>query len=119
VLRACGRVLVPGGRLSFLVITVAHGSSGVNAGPVHAASRDPYPRLLQEAGFAGVVETDVTDDYLATLEAWIREWEAESADLERLVGLDEFAERQIRRRKAAEAIRGGLLQRYLISAVWP
>ncbi|MCH8991958.1 MAG: hypothetical protein IIA44_09460, partial [Acidobacteria bacterium] len=45
--------------------------------------------------------------------------DAESAELEDLLGADEFAEGQSSRRQELAAVRDGLLVRYLISAVRP
>ncbi len=109
--------------MSFLVIAVAEGLSAeetdrvVEVGPDHIATADSYPSLLRRSGFEGVGLVDVTDEYLATQMAWIREWDAELFDLERLLGADEFADRQSRHRRAWAAARAGSMRRYLISAV--
>ncbi len=124
-LRATSRVLKPGGLLSFLVIAVASGLSAaetnmaLDAGPEHTDAGPGYPALMEAAGFEDIQVIDVTDEYVATLTAWIREWEAASTELEQLMGIDEFTERQKRRRQALAAARDGLLQRYLISAISP
>jgi len=125
VLRATSRVLKPGGLLSFLVIAVSDGLSPVEtnialeAGPEHIDAGPGYPALMEAAGFEDIQVIDVTDEYVATLTGWIREWEADSAELEQLMGIDEFAERQTRRSQAIASARDGLLQRYLISAIRP
>ncbi len=108
--------------MSFLVIAVADGLSAeeadraLDAGPEHIATGEGYPSLLQAAGFEGVDVVDVTDEYLTTQAAWVREWDAESFELEQLLGV-EFAERQTRRRRALATVQAGLMRRYLISAV--
>jgi len=108
--------------LSFLVIALADGLSeeetiaAVDAGPDHVVAEPGYQALMGDAGFENIEMVDVTDEYLATLEDWIREWEAESDAIERLIGIDEFNQRQKRRRRALQAGRQGLLVRYLISA---
>jgi hypothetical protein len=125
VLRASSRVLKPGGPLSFLVIAVADGLSAaetniaLDAGPEHIDAGPGYLALMDAAGFEDVEVIDVTGEYLVTLTAWIREWDADSTELEQLMGVEEFAERQTRRRKALATARDGLLQRYLISATRP
>ena len=124
-LRACNRVLKAGGLISFGVIAVADDLSddetdqAADAGPVHVEAGPGYPELMAAAGFESVELTDVSDEYLATSAAWVREWDAESVELEQLVGTDDFAERQTSRRQAIEAISDGLLGRYLISAIRP
>ncbi len=123
VLRASRRVLKPGGLISFLVIavaddlTTAETEAARDAGPEHIDAGPGYPALMRRAGFENIDVMDVTDDYLMTLAAWIRAWDEESTDLEQLIGADQFAERQERRRRAFETTRAGLLRRYLISAV--
>ena len=124
-LRACSRVLKPGGVISFGVIAIADGLTAdeadraVDSGPVHVDAGRGYPALLSAAGFESVKLTDVSDEYLATSVAWVREWDAESVELQQLVGTDDFVERQASRRQAIEATRDGLLRRYLISAIRP
>jgi len=125
VLRATSRVLKSGGLLSFLVIAVANGLSAaetniaLDAGPEHIDAGPGYPALMEAAGFEDIQVVDVTDEYMVTLTGWIREWEADSSELEQLMGIAEFAERQKRRSQAIASARDGLLQRYLISAIRP
>lgn len=54
---------------------------------------------------------------LETLTAWWDEWETESVGLRRIVGNDDFNEREANRMRAIRAIEDGLLRRYLISEV--
>ena len=74
-----------------------------------------------KVGFADtdIDVTDVTADYLTTLLAWVREWDAETAALVPIVGADELAEQQATRRTAVVGIERGLLRRYLITALRP
>ena len=78
VLRACRRVLQPGGRLAFLTIQPAAGLSprqrrrANEIGPPHVAVRTSYQSLLRSAGFVDVEAADVTSAYRATQVAWIR-----------------------------------------------
>jgi SAM-dependent methyltransferase len=122
VLRACLRVLRPSGVLCFAVIAHADGLIGdeaaeaLAAGPDYADSGPGYERLMATAAFQDVDVSDATDAYLVTLEAWVREWDAEATKLARVVGADEFAERQAKRRRAIRAVRAGLLRRYIITA---
>lgn len=121
-LRASHRVLKPGGTICFVVIALADGLSrnmiaaAIEAGPPEVEAGPGYPRLMTTAGFAAVDMVDVTEDYLMTLRAWVREWDAESTALRRLVGADDFAERQANRRRAIKAVKEGLLRRYLITS---
>ena len=122
-LRAGKRVLKPGGVLSFFVIAVAEGLSAerhelaVAVGPQRIDATPGYSALMQTAGFEDVVHADCTSEYEATLAAWIREYERESEALEKLLGRDEFLERQELRSQTLEAVRAGLVCRFQISAV--
>jgi SAM-dependent methyltransferase len=122
VLRASHRVLRPGGVVCFAVIAHADGLTGDEsaaafaAGPDHADAGAGYPSLLAAAGFDNADAADVTDAYVMTLAAWVREWDAEAVELAQIVGADEFAERQAKRRRAIDVAHRGLLRRYLITA---
>ena len=88
----------------------------VAAGPPRVESGLGYEQLVADAGFTSVDVVDVTDDYLSTLTALIREWDTRSDDLIPIVGEKAFAEQRENRFRAREAIRRGLLRRSLISA---
>jgi hypothetical protein len=123
VLRASHRVLKPGGTNAFTVIAVSEGLSAeqreeaIAAGPPHVDADLSYPDLMHAAGFDHVEATDVTRLYLHTLTSWWREWETESVELRRILGGDDYTERQANRKRAIRAVRDGLLHRYLISGV--
>jgi cyclopropane fatty-acyl-phospholipid synthase-like methyltransferase len=76
VLRACRRLLRPGGRLAFFTIEVTPGlppdlhRRALAAGPPTPAGPD-IAGLLQRARFVDVVAEDRTQDYLDTARAWL------------------------------------------------
>ncbi len=72
--------------------------------------------MLGETGFEEAELIDVTPAYLDTLVAWYEAWEGEARDLEVLLGPEEFAERMTRRGQSIESIRGGLMERLLVTA---
>ena len=118
-LRACRRLLRPGGRTAFFTIFVARGLSApehrraVRLGPRAVASRESPEELLHKAGFAEVEEFDVTPEYLRTAEDWLEgSWSLEDG-LREVLGSAEFDELQTERRQAISAIREGLLCRSL------
>ena len=122
-LRASHRVLKSGGTTTFAVIALGDDLTGkrleeaIAAGPPHVATDRAYPDLMRVAGFEDVEIADVTPEYLETLTAWWREWETESVELNRIVGADDFRERQANRMRAIRAAQNGLLRRYLVSGV--
>ena len=86
--------------------------------PVVAATR-PYPQLLEAARFTEVTGTDWTDEFAATTEAWIKQWDANRAGLVALLGEQAVAERQDARRAQLRAIQDGILARSLFTARRP
>lgn len=125
VLRACRRLLRPGGRLAFTTIHVADDLDAarhrraVRAGPFHVSTRRPYPELVAQAGFAEVVVTDVTAEYARTQRAWLEANESRAAEVRRIISDREFALAQADRRLSLAAIEEGLLRRSLITATCP
>jgi cyclopropane fatty-acyl-phospholipid synthase-like methyltransferase len=123
VLRACHRLLRPGGRLAFTTIHVAPHLDArghrraVRAGPSQVATRRPYPELVAQADFHHVAVIDVTPDYARTQRAWLAATESRAAEVRRITSDREFATAQADRRYAQAAIEEGLLRRSLITAV--
>jgi hypothetical protein len=99
--------------VSFFVIISA------DEGPGDVASGGEYPSLLRDAGFLDAEMIDVTAPYRVTLEAWIREREAEREELELLLGTDLFSELQTNRREDLAGIDEGSIRRFLITALAP
>ena len=122
-LRACVRVLRPGGVTAFYVIAPSPGLSAeelafvTEAGPTDGDAGPGYGVLLDEAGFVDVEVTDITPEYRSTLQSWIEAYDDEADELRPLIGHEEFAEREARRIAARGAIDDGLLRRYFVRAV--
>jgi ubiquinone/menaquinone biosynthesis C-methylase UbiE len=127
VLRASYRVLKPGGMTGFLVISAGeHLTAKERArmvedgiGPEYLDAGSGYPELMRQAGFAQVVVHDITQDYLATTEAWIRERAAEAEALRLLWGAERFEDRQASQRQSLQATADGRLRRYLVTGTRP
>lgn len=123
-LRACWRILRPGGRTAFFTI---HPAAGLTAGQRRRASRDgppavaarPHRQLLEAAGFTQVTETDCTAEFAAVSRAWIHQWEANHAELVALLGEPAVVERQAGRRAQLRAAEDGILARSLFTARRP
>jgi SAM-dependent methyltransferase len=122
VLRACRRLLRPGGRIGFYSIVESPGLSAAArrraraAGPRAVAMRSDHRRLLRAAGFGDITESDVTAAFAATAAAWLAETEPYTAELSRLEPPGTFAQRQADRRRMLAAIHAGLLRRVLVLA---
>lgn len=125
VLRACARLLRPGGTLAFTTIFVAPGllpsqrRRAHRAGPAHVRARRPYPELIIQAGFGDTVEQDLTADYERTQRDWCDAIEERADELHGLVSDDELALAQADRRLTLDAIGAGLLRRSLFVATSP
>jgi len=125
VLRACRRLLRPGGRLAFTTIHVGPGLDAaqhrraVRAGPPHVVTRRPYAELVAQAGFGEIAEIDVTEEYARAQRAWQKGHDAHADELRRVIPDQDFALGQANRRRAIAAIEDGLLRRSLITATSP
>ena len=125
VLRACLRLLRPGGRLAFTTIFVTPGldpqqqRDAQRAGPSHVAARRPYPELVAQAGFGDVAEVDLTAEYQRTQRDWYEAAEQRADELCALMSNGQFADAQADRRLTLDAIAAGLLRRSLFVATRP
>lgn len=123
-LRACARLLRPGGRTALFTITVAEGLDAAmhrraaRAGPRAVVSRYPTGDLLRRAGYVDVRELDVTEDYRRTAEGWLVQTEKHRDGL-RVVDPAAYDERVTDLREAVAAITDGLLRRTLLVATAP
>jgi hypothetical protein len=123
VLRACRRVLRPGGRLGFLTIRVADGLSpaqrrrAVAVGPPAPGGPDGHA-LAERSGFTDVRTVDVTADYLATARMWLSARERLREQL-RPLGPQEYDDKIAQGRSAVLQIEAGRLRRVLVVARRP
>jgi len=119
VLRACKRLLRPGGRIAYFTIFTTPGLSkrahrrAVRLGPRAVASRREHAELLEAAGLVKVVATDVTTDFLETARRWVNYASKFEGDLRSTLGDTLFDEQQTDRRAMIAAIEEGLLSRAL------
>jgi cyclopropane fatty-acyl-phospholipid synthase-like methyltransferase len=123
VLRACRRLLRPGGRLAFFTIEVApdlprdEHRRAASAGPAVCAGPD-LAELLRRARFVDVVAEDRTTEYAATARAWLAA-RLRHRDEMRPHDPTAYDDRIARGREAIPVIEAGLLRRALYVARKP
>ncbi len=125
-LRACRRLLRPGGGIAFYTIFIPPGLSesayrrALKQGPARVASRRrEHQELLRSAGFVAVSEADLTAEFLRITRQRLEARERYSADLRQSLGDSEFEENQSEGWAQIEAIEAGLLRRSLFVAERP
>lgn len=125
-LRACKRLLRPGGGIAFYTIFIPPGLSesayrrAMKLGPPRAGSRGrEHKELLRLAGFVKVSETDLTSEFLRITRRRLEARERHSAALRQSLGDSGFEENQSEGRAHIEAIEDGLLRRSLFVAERP
>ena len=123
-MRACRRVLKPGGRIAYYNIFVTEELSDDarrQAGKVRPGTYTPAQQrgLLRSAGFTRIRETDVTAEFervqRALYEAALRHERA----LRRLQGDEGFEQRQAGRQESLRGLAEGVLRRSLFVAERP
>ena len=122
-LRACHRLLRPGGRLAFYTIFATPGLSrrdyrrALRSGPNHLSTRRVEHRdLLEAAGFRLLQGRDLTPQFLRTARAWYDGRSRFEAELRRADGDAYFEERQRDGIIQIRAIEDGLLRRAVFVA---
>lgn len=75
--------------------------------------------MLERAGYADAFGIDVTDAFLDTAHAWLRETTQRAGDLAPLEEPGAFDERQVEQQRMISAIEDGLLRRSLFVATRP
>ena len=111
-------MLKDGGRIAFLVITVADDlgpddlATALEQGPEYGQADEGYHALMERAGFTDITSEDITATFRDTQLAWIEAWEEDAAALRAAVGEEDFEERRESRLGTAAAIDAGLLGRH-------
>ena len=121
-LRACRRVLKPGGRIAYFNIFISEELSPEqrrNIGkltPPGLYTRAQQQGLLRTAGFVPIEQRDVTDEFLRVQRALVEANERHAKSLGRALGKSQFDERQEGRRRTLRGIEGGAIKRALFVA---
>jgi hypothetical protein len=122
VLRACAKLLQPGGRTAFFTI---HGAPGLTVsqrrlvsrhGPPAVASPRTHRELLEAAGFDEIIETDYSDEFVTVTQGWIDQWDLHRSAMEATWGVEQVKARQHQRRAYLRTVRAGLMRRSLFTA---
>jgi hypothetical protein len=122
VLRACAKVLRPGGRTAFFTIHAAPGLTVSQRrlvsrhGPPAVTSRRTHRELLEAAGFDEITEADCSDEFAAVTQGWIDQWDLHRSEMEAIWGGDQVKSRQRQRRAYLRTVRAGLMRRSLFTA---
>lgn len=122
-LRACRRVLKPGGRIAYFNIFISHNAPKLEQRRYAAANRGHYSRaeqtaLIRTASLILNAEIDVTAEYRRVQHALYEANVRHAPALRRQHG-DDFDERQRNRLRTLEGIDGGILRRALFVAERP
>ena len=123
-LRACRRLLKPGGRTAFTTIVVSDDLSksehrrAARMGPRAVTSTRPIGDLMEAAGFEAIEVGDVTQDFIEVVEAWFKAFATRAIELRPLLG-NEFDHRQRARQEMISAANRGWLQRLLVNGAAP
>ena len=118
-LRACKRVLVPGGRLVFDVVDVPGALSdhdGLEDDYGFVATSVPYEELLAQAGFTDIGSQDTTLEYLGVAGRWLAAARELETELRSAVGDEIFDDKYESRTVSYEMIKAGELGRTLFWA---
>ena len=121
-LRACKRVLVPGGRLVFDVVSIPEsltGNDDLEDDYGFVATAVPYPEMLAQAGFTGIGSEDTTSGYLEVAGRWLVAARDLETELRIAMGDDVFEDKYSSRVASYEMIESGELGRTLYWATKP
>lgn len=124
-LRACFRVLKPGGRVAYFNIFIPHDIPEDerrrvrDAGGGEVYTRAQQQNLLRSAGFVEIEETDVTAEYGRIQRALYEAGRRHEKALRTVRGDAVFEDRQERRRLSLGRIEAGVLRRSLFLARRP
>lgn len=123
VLASCRRVIRPGGRMAFTVISLAPELSrterrrAIENGPEFIESDHDYPGMLDETGWKIIDHQDITPAFAASTKRQLKADEAREQELAELIGQDEYAERIKGWQTKQTAISDGLLRREQFLAI--
>jgi ubiquinone/menaquinone biosynthesis C-methylase UbiE len=122
-LQACQRVACTGARMVFSVIAPAASLSeserqlAIESGPPFVDVARDYSLLLEESGWRVQERIDVTIEFAQSIRTWLGGMKISAEALSKVLGVDEFAERVMRKQATLAAIDRGLLKREIFAAI--
>ena len=120
-LRACRRVLKPGGRVAFLTYfgNPGHGHEGVRDSLTASAGGSEHQAMLEASGFTAIVEYDLTAQFLSTAKAWYDWRQRYAGELIAAEGEAAFREKQSTYLDHVRSVQAGVRSRCLFLARRP
>lgn len=122
VLKECMRVIRPGGKMVFTVISIPPGLTGadharaVDCGPPFIAAERDYRSLLEDTGWVIIDQLDVSAAYEETGRRYIHEVEARADALCGLLGEAELCELLAKRQNNVKAVADRIVRREMFVA---
>lgn len=122
VLQACRRVLRPGGKMVFTVISIPSHLSPADLeradknDPPFVETASDYPTMLRETGWEVAERIDLSADFLESTRRILAEEESHGEALRELRGAAAQGEQLDKRRRRIDLLERGLLQRELFVA---
>jgi SAM-dependent methyltransferase len=122
-LQACRRVARSGARMVFSVIALAPSLSAserqaaIESGPEFVDVDRDYVLLLEQSGWRVQERIDVTIEFAQSIRIWLGGMKISAEALSKVLGIDEFAERVMRKQATLAAVDRGLLKREIFVAI--
>ena len=118
----CRRVICDDGKMAFTVIAVSPGLScadharAVDCGPPFVEAECEYPKLLETTGWNVIDRIDVTAAYGRTGALYIREAEARTDEMRKLLGKAEYDDLLAKRKRGVQAAADRIVLRHMFLA---
>jgi len=122
-LHACRRVACTGAKMVFSVIAPATSLSAserqvaIESGPPFVDVDRDYALLLEQSGWRVQERIDVTTEFAQSIRTWLEGMKTRAEALTKVLGVDDFSERVIRKQATLVALDQGLLKREIFASI--
>ena len=122
-LQACRRVARIGARMVLSVIAPAPSLSAserqvaIESGPPFVDVDRDYALLLEQSGWRVQERIDVTTEFAQSIRTWLEGMKTRAEALTKVLGVDDFSERVIRKQATLVALDQGLLKREIFASI--